>query len=54
MNCGGGCLAGSYYSDDGKSPYCLTHKIVYGYLTRKMPELIEQDLIKPVLLWLRK
>jgi len=54
MNCGGGCLASSHYSNDGKSFYCSTHKIVYNYLAKKMPELIEKDLIKPVLLWLTK
>ena len=50
-NCGGGCLASSYYSNRGKSPYCETHKIVYNHLAKQMPELIERNLIKPVLLW---
>ncbi|MBW6442328.1 radical SAM protein [Patescibacteria group bacterium] len=54
MICGGGCLAGSYESNNEKPPYCLTHKIVYDYLSKKMPELIGKDLINPVLSWLIK
>jgi radical SAM protein with 4Fe4S-binding SPASM domain len=50
-NCGGECLASNYYSDEGKSPYCKTHKVVYNHLAKQMPELIERNLIKPILLW---
>jgi uncharacterized protein len=50
-NCGGGCLASNYYSGKAKSPYCKTHKIVYNNLAKQMPELIERNLIKPILLW---
>lgn len=54
MNCGGGCLASSHYSESGKSPYCAAHKVVYNHLAMKMPELIENNLIKPILLWSTK
>jgi len=54
MNCGGGCLASSHYSDSGSSEYCVSHRMVYNYLAKKMPELLGKDLISPIISWLRR
>ncbi len=54
MICGGGCLAEGKDTKTGRPEYCETHKGVYNYLAKKMPELIQKDLIKPVLSWLKR
>jgi len=46
--CGGGCMADRLFSG-GKPYYCETHKSVYTYLSKKMPDLIESGLLKRIL-----
>lgn len=45
--CGGGCLADRLFSE-GKPYYCETHKSVYEYLSKKMPYLLEHNILNKI------
>ncbi len=45
--CGGGCLADKLFSE-GKPYYCETHKSVYEYLSKKLPHLLEHNILNKI------
>ena len=47
--CGGGCMADRLFNG-GKPDYCEMHKSIYSYLSKKIPELIKNGLLKKIML----